>query len=431
MLAVVAVLAGAFALGLMLVGFRYLTRGLTIRRVRRAGSAFRASDIPAVSDDRFARTAELITRAQLSCGNDVQLVTCGDELFGRLWADLEGARRSITVQMYYAMPGVVADRCRTLLRERARQGVQVLFLRDAFGAKDLGSDYTDSLCEAGVQVASFRPVHWWSLERAYARSHIRVAVIDGDVGYTGGFGLDDKWLGDGLTHGQWRDTSARFIGPAVDQLQASFAAGWCEATGTLLTGEPFFRARPPAEGGILAGLLHTSPTIGTTSAERLLALTIASARERLWITNSYFVPEDELCAQLEQAAARGVDVRILTAGRTNDVRATVYGARSVYERLLRAGIRIFEYQPTMHHGKTFVVDGRWCGIGTMNFDHRSLAFNDETTLLALDDGLGGRMDAMFRGDLARSTEVTLEAHRRRGVWSRVAEFGVKRVRRIL
>ena len=260
-------------------------------------------------------------------------------------------------------------------------------------------------------------------EKAYARSHIRVVVVDGRIGYTGGFGMDDKWLGDGRHDGQWRDTNVRFTGPAVLQLQATFAKGWAEATGELLTGVELF---PPASedgkrGAMLATLLHTAPTIGSTAAERLLALSIAAARHTLYITNSYFVPDEDFVRLLREAAARGVDVRVLTPGTLNDVKSTWYAGRAQYERLLEGGVRIFWYQPAMIHGKSFVVDGCWASIGTMNFDNRSLAFNEESNLIIQDSAVALMLRKQFEDDLRFSQEIKLAEFSKRGVWAKLLE----------
>jgi cardiolipin synthase len=307
-----------------------------------------------------------------------------------------------------------------------------MFLLDAFGSAKLTDEYLDSLRSAGVDVAKFRPVSWYALEKAYARSHIRVVVVDGSIGYTGGFGMDDKWLGDGRHPDQWRETNVRFSGPAVRQLQATFANGWAEATGELLTGETLF---PPESddprGTMRATLLHTAPTIGSTPAERLLALSIAAARHTLYITNSYFIPDDDFVRLLRECAQRGVDVRILTPGAHNDVKSTWYAGRARYETLLEGGVRIFWYQPSMIHAKAFVVDGCWSSIGTMNFDNRSLAFNDESNLLVLDETFGATVRDMFLDDLTRSKEVTLNEFRRRPAKERVLEWAASRFARIL
>jgi cardiolipin synthase len=420
-------------LALSLIGLRYLTRGTPVANVSGVDGN---RGLPKTDDQLFRTSIELLTGTQLTYGNHAELCLNGDGTYDRLFADLSAARSTITLQMYYCQPGKVADRFAEVMRERARAGVRVLFLLDAFGSGKLTDEYLQSLCDAGVEVAKFRPVNWYQLEKAYARSHIRVVVIDGCIGYTGGFGMDDKWLGNGRHPDQWRETNVRFTGPAVLGLQATFATGWAEATGELLTGPKLFPAIPErveddADGSMRATLLHTAPTIGSTAAERLLALSIAAARHTLYITNSYFVPDHDFVRLLREAAARGVDVRVLTPGKLNDVKSTWYAGRAQYERLLEGGVRIFWYQPSMIHAKAFVVDGCWASIGTMNFDNRSLAFNDESNLLVLDDDFGGRVREMFLDDLTRSTEVTLEEFRRRPRRERLLEWGASRFARVL
>ena len=417
-------------LALALIGLRYLTRGTPVADVAGVDGN---RNLPRTDDEQFAASIELLTGTKLTCGNHVELCLNGDGTYERLFADLASAKVTITLQMYYCQPGQVADRFADVMRERAKAGVRVLFLLDAFGSGKLTEDYLQSLADAGVQVAKFRPVNWYQLEKAYARSHIRVVVVDGCIGYTGGFGMDDKWLGDGRHEHQWRDTNVRFTGPAVLQLQATFAKGWAEATGELLTGAEIFPCvrEDGNDGTMRATLLHTAPTIGSTPAERLLALSIAAARHTLYITNSYFVPDEDFVRLLCNAAGRGVDVRVLTPGPLNDVKSTWYAGRAQYEQLLAGGVRIFWYQPAMIHGKSFVVDGCWASIGTMNFDNRSLAFNDESNLLVLDDDFGRSVREMFLDDLTRSKEVTLEEFRRRPRKDRLLEWGASRVARIL
>jgi cardiolipin synthase len=416
---------------LALIGLRYLTRGTPVAAVSGADGN---RGLPKTDDEFFCRTIELLTHADLALGNDATLCLNGEGTYDRLFQDLDCARETITLQLYYCQPGKLADRFAEVLRAKAKAGVRVLFLLDAFGSAKLEPEYLESLGSSGVEVAKFRPVRWYALEKAYARSHIRVVVIDGRVAYTGGFGMDDKWLGDGQHEGQWRETNVRFTGPAVLQLQATFAAGWAEATGELLTGAQLF---PPSGDdtddprSMRAAVIHTAPTIGSTAAERLLALSIVAARRSLYITNSYFVPDDDFTRLLGEAAQRGVDVRILTPGRRNDVKSVWYAGRARYEELLTQGVRIFWYQPAMMHAKTFVVDGCWSSVGTMNFDNRSLAFNDESNLLVLDDRFGSALREVFLDDLARATEVTLEAFRRRPFHERVLEWGASRLARTL
>ncbi|HVE77534.1 MAG TPA: phospholipase D-like domain-containing protein [Gemmatimonadaceae bacterium] len=421
--------SGLVVVAFALIGFLYITRGTPLRAVTAFGDP---AGPPSVGDPQFRRTMELHTGVVMLEGNKVRVAINGDQTYPQLWADLRSARRSITLQMYYCKPGRMATELKDILVDRAGAGVRVLFLLDAFGAQDLSKAYLDSLEVAGVRVSKFRPLHWYSFDKFSHRSHIRVVVVDGSVGWTGGFGIDDKWFGDGRHDDQWRDTNARFEGPAVMQHQATFAAGWAEATGELLTGDLFF---PPSgfrpDGQVYAALLHLAPTTGSTPAERFLALTITAARRTLYVSNSYFVPDDDFRRLLVAAAKRGVDVRILTTSDKTDVPTTWYAGRRRYEELLRGGVRVFEYQPVMMHAKTIVADGLWASVGTMNFDNRSLVFNDETNLVALDAALGAELETIFLEDLRYAREIDLETFRRRSAWERVKENGAHLLSRLL
>ena len=423
------VLVGLLVTYLAVVGLLSITRGTPVRVViaeeDRAGP-------PPVSDSLFERTIEMYTGTHVGSGNVVQQVNNGS-VYDSLWRDLRSARQTITVQMYYSLPGKVADTLAAILSERARAKVRVLLLLDAFGSQNLTREWARGLHEAGVELRLLRKLKWYSIHNATDRSHVRAVVVDGKIGYTGGFGIADYWLGDGRHDEQWRESNVRFMGPAVMQLQAVFAAGWAEATGELLTGDVFFprQSFQPVPGGIHAGMLFTSPTTGSTPAERFLALTLASPKKSLYITNSYFVPDDDFRASLIRAAKRGVDVRVLTVSSNTDVKTTWYAGRRWYEQLLKAGIRIYEYQPSMMHAKTVVVDGLWSTIGSMNFDNRSLAFNNESNLLVLDAGFGAEMDSTFLADLAYAKEIRFEEFSKRPAWRRLMEMGAVLLSRLL
>jgi cardiolipin synthase len=400
------------------IGFLFMTRGTVVRRVRGVGS----DGAPVAPDEpEFPLTVAMLVGSELLKGTRVTLAMNGDGIFPALWADIRSAQRAITVQMYYAGPGSVADQLQEMLIERARAGVRILFLFDAFGASDLPHSYWTKLREGGVRAVAFRPLRFRNLWVVQNRAHTRGIVIDGRVGWTGGFGIDDKWLGDGHTNLAWRDTAVRFEGPTVRQLQAAFVASWTEATGELLSG------RDPAsqyEGGVrAAGIVATSPTLGSTAAERYLALSIAGARRTLYITNAYFAPDKNFTALLAAAARRGVDVRVLVGGPLTDVRMARLAARARYDTLMSAGVRVYEYQPSTLHSKTFVADGVWASVGSMNFDNRSLALNDEAALMVLDASFGERMDAVFFEDLHFAKEVDLAAFRRRPRIVHLAEWG--------
>ncbi len=427
--------AAEFAL-LLVVVVMFLIGVLTIVHttpVRIVIAPGRENEPPPITDTLFAQTMELYTGVHFSHGNDVQLLLNGDGTYPLLWRDISAAKHVITVQMYYCEPGKVTDEMRDRLAERARAGVRVLVLLDAFGSGPLRkTDFVQKLTKAGATVAWLRPLRWYALNRAATRSHVRVVVIDDHIGYTGGFGLADYWLGDGHHDRQWRESNVRFEGPSVAALQATFAAGWAEATGALLTGDAFF----PKEifdsvGTKVAGFMHTVPSVGSTPAERYLALSIACARKTLYITNSYFVPDEQFRNLLKDAVKRGVDVRVVTAGQKSDVKTTVYAGRWYYEELLKAGVRIYEYKPTMMHAKTLVADGLWSSVGSMNFDNRSMAFNNEANLDVLDAKFGTTMDSVFMDDVAHSKQIELATWEQRAWYEKVLEWGAEKLWRVL
>jgi len=417
-----------FLLAMALIGVLTITRGTPIGRVVTLSD----SGPPAITDSLFERTFEMFTGTHVSDGNAVQQANNGNGVYPVLWADLRSARRTITVQMYYSLPGRVADTLAAILKERARAKVRVLLLVDAFGSQHLSRSWIRQLRDAGVEVAKLRPLRWYTVSTATNRSHVRVVVVDGRIGYTGGFGLADYWLGDGRHEEQWRESNVRFEGPAVMQLQAAFAAAWAEATGELLTGPLFFPSGGfQSAGQTHAGLLFTSPTLGSTPAERFLALTIVGSRKSLYVENSYFVPDDDFRRLLKRAAHRGVDVRVLTVSSKTDVKTTWYAGRHWYEDLLRGGVRIYEYQPTMLHSKTLVADGVWSSVGSMNFDNRSMAFNNESNLVVLDSLFGRQMDSIFFEDLKYANEIKLDAFKKRSAWSKLVETGAILLSRLL
>ena len=418
-----------FGLVLMLIGILSVTHDSPVKSVIAEGDK---DGPPSAEDPLFARSIELFTGTHIDPGNKLQILLDGNGTYPQLWKDLALAERTITVQMYYSQPGKVADTMAKYLTDAAQRKVRVLLLMDAFGSQPLKRNWVQNLKKAGVEVVWLRPLRWYTLQKAAQRSHVRVVVVDGKVGYTGGFGLADYWLGDGRHEDQWRETNVRFEGPTVGALQAAFAAGWAEATGELLTGDLFFPKSSFADvGDMQAGLMHTIPSTGSTPAERFLALSIAGARRTLYITNSYFVPGESFMNLLLAAAKRGVDVRVLTVSSKTDVKTTWYAGRTYYEKLLEGGVRIYEYQPTMMHAKTMVVDGIWSDIGSMNFDNRSLSFNNESLLVALDRTVGAQMDSIFNEDLTRSKEIKLDEFRKRPLSGRILEWGAQKLRRVL
>lgn len=418
---------------LALLGFialvlgEYLLRENRIHKVRFLDGEERFH----AADPLFIETFQLLTNSTMYDGNSVEILLNGDETFPRLLEDLRNARNLITWHVFWFKPGKLADQIREVLMERARAGVKVFFLFDAFGSRGLDKTYLKDLESAGVEVAVFRPLKWRLLYKVQERMHIRCVVIDGHVGYTGGFGIDDHWLGDGRHADQWRDTNARIMGPAVDQLQASFVTNWGESRGEILAGDIFFHPENEPVGDVSAGLIHTAPSVGSTNAERYFVLAISAAHRRLWITNAYFLPDDDFQQLLCAAAGRGVDIRVLTPGKHNDRQSVFWASRSHYEKLLRNGIRIWEYDPGMVHAKTLVVDGILFSVGTINFDNRSVMLNDEVTLAGHDERLSRRFEEVFLEDLEHATEIDLETFRSRAWTQRVRERAWRTVQAVL
>ncbi|MDP2529993.1 MAG: phospholipase D-like domain-containing protein [Candidatus Palauibacterales bacterium] len=428
------------------------------RPVRAVVEADAGEHPPSVSDPRFLEVVQALTGTHLEPGNRVEILT-DTAVFQAMLRDIATARRSVTVQDYYCEPGRLGDRLADALVERARSRVRVLVMGDGFSCGRYLRKVGPRLRAAGARVAVLRPVHWYALHRAQHRSHVRSVVVDGRIAYTGGFGFADEWIGESPETPPWRDTSVRFTGPAVRRTEAAFLAAWAEATGELRAGagflppdsrtgtsapktgtvSPAVGATSPQAGSpdgaetdsVRAGLLVSEPGLGTTAAERYLALTVAGAEHTLHITNSYFVPPPVLVELLEAAARRGVDVRLLLPGPRTDMPSTRYAGQAFYESLLGAGVRIWEYRPAMIHAKTLIADGVWGSVGGINLDNRSLRLNSETALLFHDRGVGAVLDSLFRGDLARADEITLERHRERSTWDRIREKVVRLVAPLL
>lgn len=389
---------------LLLLFIAYLTRTTSVRRLRPIRGGERAID---ARSTKFNMYLGLLTSAHIVGGNRIELLFNGDETYPRLWEALGSAEQTICVHVYVFKPGRIADRLLQILSERAQAGVTVLVLLDAWGASLLPKHYRERLVSAGAEVAIYRPLRFKEIYKFQQRMHMRAIVIDGCIGFTGGFGLADEWLGDGRSPGQWRDTNVRITGPVAMQLQVAFSNNWSEATGDLLVGEaitPFTESPPPSEPQA-AGIMACSPSLGSTNAERFFFLAITSARERIYIASAYFAPTHDMRWLLMNAVDRGVDVRILTPGRNTDEPLVWHAGRAVYARLLEAGVRIYEYQPGMMHAKTFVADSCWATVGTFNLDNRSMKLNDEVALIIRDETLAQCLERQFHADLEYAREI--------------------------
>ena len=385
-----------------------------------------------VEDDTFLPSALALANPWPIEGNRVQLLLNGDEIYPAMLAAIAKARRSINLESYIFWSGDAANRFRDALVERAQHGVEVRVLLDALGSpgSKLKKKDVEYLREGGCRVEFFHPVRPWMLDRINHRSHRRILIVDGKAGFTGGAGIADVWLGNAETRQHWRDTHAEVTGPVVSQLQSAFQGNWAAVRGEVLRGDAFF-PKLERSGSARAQVIISSPESPSSATKLLYATSISAATRRLWLSNSYFLPDEDSIALLVEAARRGVDVHILVPGEVNDVPATKAGGRSSFGDLLQGGVKISEYEPTMFHPKTMVVDGLFATIGSTNFDNRSFRLNDEINLAVYDREIGRRLEEIFLKDLERSRPYTLQQWRNRPLKERMTEILVLPFRREL
>ncbi len=338
--------------------------------------------------------------------NRVDLLVNGEEIFPPMLDSIRGARESINFLTYVYWKGDIAESFANELAAAARRGVEVRVLLDAFGARKIDDRWVEMMRAAGCQVVWFRPLRWSTLRRAQHRTHRKVLVVDGRVGFTGGAGIAEEWTGDAQDPKHWRDDHFRIEGPAVRYLQGSFAEDWRLASGVVLTGERIF---PTIDALGSAGIVP----ISTAANERFTGIPftywflLRSARERIVVQTPYYVPDPSLDVGLLAAARRGVDVTLLVPGEHQDSIFVRYASRTYYRDLLQAGVRVFEYRPTFLHAKVMVIDDELALIGSPNFDSRSTELNRELALAVRDQALVEALDASIADDLAHSDQLTL------------------------
>lgn len=373
-----------------------------------------------VRDLAFLQTMHALTGAPLATGNRVEILKNGVRIFPSMLSAIRGARRTINLEFYIYWDGEIGRTFAEALAERSRAGVQVKVILDAVGSAPMSESLIDFLQRNGVDLEWYHPLRWYTLSRFNHRTHRKLLIVDGEIGFSGGVGIADNWLGDADHRDHWRETVARVEGPVVTQMQFAFMDNWVKSRGELLTGLDYF---PPVEprGEHLAQVIKSSPSEGSSTVKLLYIISIVSATRSIYISNAYFVPDRDTIRALEGAVRRGVDVRVIVPGEYTDVPIVRQASRLHYEALLKRGIRIFEYQPTMMHAKTMVVDGIWSTIGSSNFDDRSFRLNDEVNVNVYDEGIAAQMETMFFEDLARSQEITLRRWFRRPLFERWKE----------
>ena len=360
------------------------------------------------------------TGVRFQSGTDVQLVYNG-AIFGALTRAIRGAKTSINIVIYVWQPGEPSDAVIAAIEERTRAGVACRVMVDPVGSTPaFQRDVEPRLLSAHCDVRRFRPVHATHfMGSALSRNHRKIVILDGAVGFTGGFGIAKEWIGEGLAKDNWRDTSARIEGAVVSALQVAFAENWQEAGGPLLPASDFPEAGGES-GKTRAAFVASSVQVGPSNADRLTQLALACAHKRLWIANAYFVPPEGILQILEEKARAGVDVRVLVPGPIDDEPAILPGQRSSYPRLIEAGVKVFEYQPAMLHAKTMVIDDSLSILGSMNLDPLSLNRLEEGSLVLLDPGLNENLAQHYEADLTHSKGMTLHSEEIPGFWGNLS-----------
>ena len=376
---------------------------------------------PPVDSHEFLHSVSALLSVPLVTGGTVKLLNNGDAWLEAMLADFAAAEHSISFSVYTWEPGELSDIIFETLVARARAGVSVRVLIDAVGGKSCPNEDIERLRDASGQVCVFRPLKVGKVDHFHLRNHRRAIVIDGRIGYTGGMAVSDQWLGDARNEREWRDIMVRVTGPIAQNVQSAFAELWAYVCGEVLSGPHYFPADTDDKSNIRSIGVVSSPASEEQPLHLFFFKTFMSARKRLWITTPYFIVPKSTQEQLISRAEAGVDVRIMLPSHHTDAKSVRRAGQGAFEKLLEAGVRIFEYQPTMVHSKAIVVDSIWSIVGSANMDIRSAELNEENVLGILDPQLAYDLEQAFQRDMERAVEIDKEEWRRRGLAQRALE----------
>lgn len=373
------------------------------RRVKRLYSA---------SHPQFRQAMGVLLGPPILAGNRIETLVNGDRIFPAMLREIRNAKRTITFETFVYWEGQIGQQFADALCERAQAGVRVHVLLDWVGSKRIPGGILDQLEKSPIDLQRYHPLHWYHLGRLNNRTHRKLLVIDGCVGFTGGVGIAREWTGDAQDKDHWRDSHYRVEGPVVAQMQAAFLDNWMKTKREVLHGPDYF---PPlnAAGSVEAQMFKSSAGGGSESMHLMYLLAITAAEHSIMISNAYFVPDRLSREALRAAVKRGVKVQVIVPGRYIDTELVRAASRALWGPLLREGIEIYEYRPTMFHCKSMIVDEQWVAVGSANFDERSFALNDEANLCVFDGDFAREQTGLFRGDLARSRQVTYRRWLRR------------------
>lgn len=373
-----------------------------------------------VADPQFKREMSVLLGPAILPGNRIDVLNNGREIFPAMLEAIGSAQHTITFETYIYWSGEIGREFSDALSERARAGVDVRVTIDWGGSLKMDHALVDTMTEAGVEVHRYRPLAWYNLHRINNRTHRKLLVIDGRIGFTGGVGVADQWMGDAQDPDHWRDTHYRIEGPVVAQVQTAFNDNWIKTTGRVVNGAQYYPALEAA-GDSDAQLFVASSAGGSESMHLMYLIAIAAARSSIDLAAAYFVPDALITRSLLEARTRGVRIRVLLPGKHIDAVSVRLASKASWEPLLQAGIEIHEYQPTMLHTKLLIIDGLLVSVGSTNFDIRSFRLNDEASLNVYDRTLAARMTEVFERDLQRAEQYSLERWRARPLRQRLGE----------
>jgi len=390
---------------------------------------YQVKHLYSTNDPQFERTMDSLLGPALRSGNEIVTLRNGSQIFPAMLRAIRSARRSIDFETYIYWKGDIGRQFAEALAERARAHVAVHVILDWQGTQRLDRESVQLMTDAGVEVAKYNPIKpfqvgfWYRPMRLNNRTHRKLLIVDGKIGFTGGVGIADEWDGNAQDPKHWRDNHYRVEGPVVSELQAAFLDNWLKTNGSVLHGNDYF---PPLSevGPYKAQTFKSSRSGGSESARLMYLVSIASATKSVRLASAYFVPDKLSIDALLEAAHRGVSIEIIVPGRHIDHQTVRQASRNKWGELLEAGIRIYEYQPTMFHCKYMIVDGLWVSVGSSNFDSRSFRLNAEANLNVLDARFAVEQTRVFEQDKTRSKEITLEMLKHQPIWDKVLNKAV-------
>ena len=365
-----------------------------------------------VADPQFKREMGVLLGPAILPGNTVTDLENGDEIFPAMLAAIAGAQKTVTFETYIYWEGDVGRKFADALCERARAGVKVSVTIDWAGSISMDEALLDQMKDAGVAVQRYRPLHWYNLGRMNNRTHRKLLVVDGRIGFTGGVGIGDEWQGHAQDPDHWRDLHFRIEGPVVAQIQSAFNDNWIKTSGEVLNGADYFPPLAPA-GSMDAHMFISSPAGGSESMHLMYLMVIAASEHSIDLDAAYFIPDELIIKALVAARHRGVRIRVLMPGKNTDSDAARVASKASWGPLLLAGVEMYEYEPTMFHNKMMIVDHELVSVGSTNFDLRSFQLNDEASMNVYNHAFAERMSVIFEQDLKPTRRYTYDIWKHR------------------